>query len=66
MVIIEVYQNVEELLITAQFPAMVRVGEQISILQEDYYQYYVVKKIWYRIENGGSNCFACAEVVIDD
>jgi len=66
MIVIEVYQNGEEPLIKATFPAMIRVGEQISILEDDYYKYYIVKKIWYRIEKSGSECVACAEVAIDD
>ena len=66
MIAIEIYQNEEELLLKMDFPAMIRVGEQLSILEDEYYKYYIVKKIWYRIEDGGKRCALCAEVVIDD
>ncbi|WP_338426007.1 hypothetical protein [Sphingopyxis kveilinensis] len=66
MVFIEIYENEEESLIEMEFPSMIRVGEQISILEEDYYKYYIVKKIWYRIEKDIGKCVACAEVVIVD
>lgn len=66
MVFIEVYQNEEDPLVAIDFPAMIRVGEQISILKDGYYTYYIVKKIWYRIDDDEKKCVACAEVVIDD
>lgn len=66
MINIEIYQKDEEPLLTMDFPAMIRVGEQISILDDDYYKYYIVKKIWYRIEVDAGECIACAEVMIDD
>lgn len=66
MIIIEIYQNEEEPLLTMEFPTMIRVGEQLSILKDDYYKYYIVKKIWYRIQGDIKECVPCAEVVIDD
>ena len=66
MITIEIYQNEEEPLLTMEFPAMIRVGEQLSILEDDYYKYYIVKKIWYRIQQDIKECVPCAEVVIDD
>ena len=66
MINIEIYQNEEVPLITMDFPAMIRVGETLSILNDDYFTYYNVKKIWYRIERDGQQCVPCAEVEIDD
>lgn len=66
MITIEIYQNEEEHLITMDFPAMIRIGEQLSILKDEYYKYYTVKKIWYRIQEDIKECMPCAEVVIDD
>ena len=64
--LVELYKDEEVHIITLDFPAMIRVGEQISILRDEYYQYYKVKKIWYRVEYDVETCFACAEVIIDE
>lgn len=66
MITVEIYQNEEDHLLTMGFPTMIRVGEQISILKDEYYIYYTVKKIWYRVQDERKKCVPCAEVVLDD
>ncbi len=66
MILIEIYLNELELLIKAEFPAMVRVGEALSIFNGDYFTYYIIKKVWYRIQKDTNECVPCAEVAIDD
>jgi hypothetical protein len=66
MITIEIYKNGEEPLIQLDFLVMIRVGEQLSILKDEYYVYYIVKKIWYRIDDSSKECVPCAEVMVDD
>lgn len=66
MITVEIYTDEDKLLRRATFPAMIRVGEYISIFEDDYFKYYSVKKIWYRLESGSNDGVPCAEVLLDD
>ncbi|MXO70766.1 hypothetical protein [Alteraurantiacibacter buctensis] len=68
MPLVEVYEGDDDsqLLVTADFDFLPRVGEYISHDAGDYFRYYDVVEVWHRAEPGNARFRACARVVLRD
>lgn len=68
MALVEVFErkDLEKLLFVAEFDLLPRVGEHLARDIDDYFQYYLIVKIWHRQDAADGAYRACLLVTLDD
>jgi hypothetical protein len=64
---VEVFEGEQEApTFTAEFEFLPRVGEYLSKLTDDYFEYYNVVEVWHRQDTAAERFKACLRVQRDD